>query len=58
MKAASASSLNSRTQCNTMGDATTQAFAICLTIWSSRRPQALLVGALRASRSGAAYRER
>ena len=29
-----------------------------LTGWSSRRPQAPLVGALRASHSGAAYRER
>jgi uncharacterized membrane protein (GlpM family) len=29
-----------------------------LTIWSSRRPQAPLAGALRASHSGAAYRER
>jgi hypothetical protein len=29
-----------------------------LTNWSSRRLQAPLVGALRASRSGAAYRER
>ena len=26
-----------------------------LTFWSSRRPQALLVGALRATHSGAAY---
>jgi hypothetical protein len=32
--------------------------AVSLTVWSSRRPQALLVGALRASHSGAAYRER
>jgi hypothetical protein len=32
--------------------------ATSLTGWSSRRPQALLVGALRASHSGAAYRER
>jgi hypothetical protein len=31
---------------------------LCLTNWSSRRPQASLVGALRASRSGAAYRGR
>ncbi len=29
-----------------------------LTVWSSRRPQAALVGALRASHSGAAYRGR
>jgi hypothetical protein len=29
-----------------------------LTGWSSRRPQAALAGALRASHSGAAYRER
>ena len=29
-----------------------------LTSWSSRRPQAPLVGALRASHCGAAYRER
>ena len=29
-----------------------------LTIWSSRRPQAPLVGTLRAPHSGAAYRER
>nr|AVX34744.1 hypothetical protein [Klebsiella pneumoniae] len=29
-----------------------------LTSWSSRRPQASLVGALRASHSGAAYRGR
>ena len=29
-----------------------------LTIWSSRRPQAPLAGTLRASHSGAAYRER
>jgi uncharacterized membrane protein len=32
--------------------------AVSLTVWSSRRPQAPLVGALRASRSGAAYRGR
>jgi hypothetical protein len=32
--------------------------AVSLTIWSSRRPQAPLVGALRASHCGAAYRER
>jgi hypothetical protein len=32
--------------------------AASLTIWSSRRPQASLVGALRATHSGAAYRER
>ena len=32
--------------------------AISLTGWSSRRPQAPLAGALRASHSGAAYRER
>jgi hypothetical protein len=32
--------------------------AVSLTNWSSRRPQAPLVGALRASHSGAAYRER
>ena len=31
---------------------------LCLTNWSSRRPQAPLVGTLRASHSGAAYRER
>lgn len=29
-----------------------------LTSWSSRRPQAPLAGALRASHSGATYRER
>ena len=34
------------------------ASAISLTVWSSRRPQAPLVGALRAAHSGAAYRER
>jgi hypothetical protein len=33
-------------------------FAASLTGWSSRRPQAALVGALRAAHSGAAYRER
>jgi len=33
-------------------------FAISLTNWSSRRPQAPLVGALRAAHSGAAYRKR
>ena len=32
--------------------------ATSLTSWSSRRPQAPLVGALRASHSGAAYRGR
>jgi len=32
--------------------------ATSLTGWSSRRPQAALVGALRASHSGAAYRGR
>ena len=32
--------------------------ASSLTGWSSRRPQAPLAGALRASHSGAAYRER
>jgi hypothetical protein len=31
---------------------------LCLTNWSSRRPQAPLVGALRTLCSGAAYRER
>jgi hypothetical protein len=31
---------------------------LCLTNWSSRRPQAALVGALRAAHSGAAYRKR
>jgi hypothetical protein len=36
----------------------TQASATSLTIWSSRRPQAALVGALRTSCSGAAYRGR
>lgn len=41
-----------------MGNTTAQAFAISLTIWSSRRPQAPLAGALRASHSGAAYPER
>lgn len=40
------------------GDAITEASAASLTIWSSRRPQASLAGALRASHSGAAYRER
>jgi len=34
------------------------ASASSLTIWSSRRPQAPLAGALRTSCSGAAYRER
>jgi hypothetical protein len=37
---------------------TSAASVTSLTIWSSRRPQAPLVGALRASHSGAAYRER
>ena len=37
---------------------TVEAHATSLTGWSSRRPQAPLVGALRASHSGAAYRER
>ena len=41
-----------------MRDATARAFATSLTGWSSRHPQAPLVGALRASHSGAAYRER
>jgi hypothetical protein len=41
-----------------MGDATAHASVTSLTIWSSRRPQAPLVGALRATHSGAAYRER
>ena len=41
-----------------MIDATAQAFVTSLTIWSSRRLQAPLVGALRASHSGAAYRGR
>ena len=50
--------LNSHTKCNTMGDAKAQASATSLTIWSSRRPQAPLAGALRTSCSGAAYRER
>ena len=35
-----------------------RASAISLTGWSSRRPQAPLVGTLRATHSGAAYRER
>jgi hypothetical protein len=34
------------------------ALVTSLTVWSSRRPQAPLVGALRASHSGAAYRGR
>ena len=50
--------LNSNIKCNTMGNATVQASVPSLTGWSSRRPQAPLVGALRASHSGAAYRER
>jgi hypothetical protein len=37
---------------------TLSASATSLTNWSSRRLQAPLVGALRASHSGAAYRER
>ena len=41
-----------------MRDTAAQASATSLTGWSSRRPQALLVGALCASHSGAAYRER
>ena len=41
-----------------MSELTTQASITSLTGWSSRRPQAPLAGALRASRSGAAYRER
>jgi hypothetical protein len=41
-----------------MSELTTPAIAISLTIWSSRRPQAPLASALRASHSGAAYRER
>ena len=43
---------------NTTGDANAQASVTSLTGWSSRRPQAPLAGALRASHSGAAYRER
>ena len=35
-----------------------QASFTSLTVWSSRRPQAPLVGALRTSCSGAAYRGR
>lgn len=35
-----------------------QTFIASLTVWSSRRPQAALVGALRTSCSGAAYRGR
>jgi len=34
------------------------ASAVCLTIWSSGRPQTPFVGTLRAAHSGAAYRER
>jgi hypothetical protein len=41
-----------------MNESTSGALATSLTGWSSRRPQAPLVGALRASHSGAAYRER
>jgi len=51
-------SLNSQTNCNTMSNATVKASATSLTGWSSRRPQAPLAGALRASHCGAAYRER
>ena len=41
-----------------MFDANINAPLTSLTVWSSRRPQASLVGALRASHSGAAYRGR
>ena len=44
--------------CYTMSNIATKVAATSLTIWSSRRLQAPLVGALRAARSGAAYRER
>jgi hypothetical protein len=40
------------------GTSISQTFRTSLTGWSSRRPQALLVGALRALHSGAAYRGR
>ena len=50
--------LNSHTKWITMGRAVAQASVTSLTGWSSRRPQAPLMGALRTSCSGAAYRER
>ena len=40
------------------GEAKAKASATSLTSWSSGRPQTSFVGALRASHSGAAYRER
>lgn len=48
----------SHNKCNAMSNSTVIAFVTGLTGWSSRRPQAPLAGALRASHSGAAYRER
>ncbi len=41
-----------------MNDERLQSSTASLTGWSSRRPQAPLAGTLRASHSGAAYRER
>jgi len=43
---------------NGASDLQSQTTATSLTGWSSRRPQAPLAGALRASHSGAAYRGR
>ena len=50
--------LNLSFKFSTMRKKGDQASAVSLTIWSSRHPQASLAGALRASHSGAAYRER
>ena len=43
---------------NGASDLPSQTSVFSLTGWSSRRPQAPLAGALRASHSGAAYRGR